>query len=347
MIEFSGFYFDGKTSKDHAVHCVFDGRRLRVRGEEVSLEPLIEECRINPPLANSRRKIYLPGGGLVETANLIAVEELEAQIGRNTGLTWVNRIEGQWRWVLAAVIVLGIFSFAFVRYSLPYMARVAAFATPSNTLKPLSEEAIKLFDDQFLKPTKLSLARQAELQTMFAAITRDIGGSSYRYRLELRQGDKIGANAFALPSGIIVFTDELLKLAQNHREVAGVMAHEVGHVIRRHSLRGLYQGAGVLLLVSLYVGDFASVTSLAASLPVVLMQSGYSRGFEREADRVAGEYMLRKGWGTKPLQEMLTRLEGSRGGGSNSANKDPLSVLSTHPGTEERVENLKRQEEGK
>ena len=97
MISFEGFYFDGRSSKDHAVQVEFDGRRLRVRGEEISLEPMIEECRINPPLARSRRKIYLPGGGLVETDDLAAIEKLEAQIGRNQGLTWVNRIESQWR----------------------------------------------------------------------------------------------------------------------------------------------------------------------------------------------------------------------------------------------------------
>lgn len=343
MIIFEGFYFDGKTSKDHVVQVEFDGRRLRVKGEGVSLEPLIEECRINPPLAQSRRKIYLPGGGLLETDHLAAVERLESHIGRNQGLTWVNRIESQWRWVLLALVVLSLFGVVFIRYGLPYMARVAAFATPANVLTPLSDQALKLFDDQILKPSKLSSARQTKLQAMFKTITQDIGGS-FAYRLELREGDKIGANAFALPSGIIVFTDELIKLAQNDREIAGVMAHEVGHVIQRHSLRGLYQGAGVLLLVSLYVGDFASVTSLAAALPTMLMQSGYSRGFEREADQVAGDYMIKQGWGTKPLQEMLTRLEGSRGGSGKS---NPPSVLSTHPGTQERVENLKRQGQGK
>jgi Zn-dependent protease with chaperone function len=343
MITFNAFYFDGQTSKDHAVQCEFDGRRLRVRGEEVGLEPLIEECRINPPLAHSRRKIYLPGGALLETDDLAAVERIEAHIGRNQGLTWVNRIESQWRWVLLALVVLGIFSAGFIRYGLPYMARVAAAATPANVLTPLSDQALKLFDDQFLQPSKLSARRQAELQDKFRSVTQSIGGN-YAYRLELREGDKIGANAFALPSGIIVFTDELIKLAQNDREIVGVMAHETGHVLKRHSLRGLYQGAGVLLLVSLYVGDFASVTSLAAALPTLLMQSGYSRGFEREADRVAGEYMLKQGWGTRPLQEMLNRLEGTRKSGGKGS---PLSVLSTHPGTEERVENLKRQEQGK
>jgi len=113
------------------------------------------------------------------------------------------------------------------------------------------------------------------------------------------------------------------------------MAHEVGHVLHRHSLQQIYRSVGVILVISVLLGDVTSVTSIGASLPAVLVESGYSREFEYEADAVAAEYLNRKGWGTKPLIEILIRLSTKVGGSERS-------LLSTHPATEDRVRALEK-----
>lgn len=335
-LEFGAFYFDGKSSRAYEVRVRFDGRRLRVVGEGVSLEPLIEHCRINPPLGQARRVIGLPEEGRLETDDRQAVAQLEARLGLNRGMSWVHHLEAQWRLVLACMAGLLLFSWAFVRWGLPFLAAQAAFATPVAVTGPISRQALKVLDEQFLEPSRLPASRQRELQAAFAQITRDIGGG-YSYRLEFRSSPKLGPNAFALPSGIVVFTDELVRLAQDDRELVGVMAHEVGHVIHRHSLRQLYQGLGVFLLISILLGDVTSATSLGASLPAVLVNNGYSRDFELEADRTAGAYLLRRYGTTEPLQAILQRL-------TQHHDSSLPDLLSTHPGTSERMERLRAME---
>ncbi|RIH86897.1 Metalloprotease LoiP [Calidithermus terrae] len=337
-LEFGAFYFDGRSSRAHPVRVRFDGRRLRVAGEGVSLEPLIEHCRVNPPLGQARRVIRLPEEGRLETDDRQAVERLEARLGLNRGLTWVHRLEAQWRLVVACMAGLVLFSWAFVRWGLPFLAAQAAFATPVAVTEPISRQALKVLDEQFLEPSKLPPARRRELEAAFARVAGDVGGG-YSYRLEFRSSPKLGPNAFALPSGVVVFTDGLVHLAQDDRELVGVMAHEVGHVIHRHSLRQLYQGLGVFVMVSILVGDVTSVTSLGASLPAVLVNNGYSRGFELEADRTAGAYLLRHYGTTRPLQNVLHRL-------AQAHDASLPDLLSTHPATPERMERLRRMEEG-
>jgi Zn-dependent protease with chaperone function len=334
MIEFSAAYFDGKTSAAHPVRVSLEGSWLRIRGEGIALEFGINDCQIVPALGRTRRVIRLPGGAKLESEDLAAVAELERHLGRNLGMTLVGRLEERWRWVILALVGLVLFTAAFLRWGIPAVAHWAAFVTPIEVMNPISQQTLRVLDDRFLQPTQLSPSRQAELQRLFADVTQTIG-QNHSYSLEFRQSDLLGANAFALPSGIIVLTDELVKLAQSDREIAGVMAHEVGHVLHRHSLQQIYRSVGVILVISVLLGDVTSVTSIGASLPAVLVESGYSREFEYEADAVAAEYLNRKGWGTKPLIEILIRLSTKVGGSERS-------LLSTHPATEDRVRALEK-----
>src|SRR2546430_17108618 len=90
--------------------------------------------------------------------------------------------------------------------------------------------------------------------------------------LEFRQSF-IGANAFALPSGIIVETDDLVRLSRSDGEVLGVLAHELGHVKHRHTMRRLLEGSATALFISGVPGVVASTPSLAAAAPAALLHT--------------------------------------------------------------------------
>jgi Zn-dependent protease with chaperone function len=220
----------------------------------------------------------------------------------------------------------------FTVHGIPWLARYAAFATPPHLLRGISERSLAFLDRALFEPSTLSSERKARLRQQFTQLTDEIGTQA-PYRLVLRRSPKIGANALALPSGLIILTDELVDLASDEREILGVMAHEVAHVEQRHGLRNIYQSAGIFLLLAILAGDVTSINSTAASLPTLLIEMGYSRHFEREADAHAAAYMLAQGWGTTPLQNMLRRLSG------DNASLFP-SFLTTHPGTPERLEHL-------
>ncbi len=98
----------------------------------------------------------------------------------------------------------------------------------------------------------------------------------------------MGANAFALPGGTIIFTDEIVELAEDDGELVAVFAHERGHVVNNHSMRNLMQSAGVTFVLGWMLGDLTMITDVVlVGAPVLLQQMSYSRSFEREADEYA------------------------------------------------------------
>lgn len=336
MITFSGTYFDGVSSKAYpvTVACWRDGLSLRDDdgGWKVNLK--LSDFVLTPPLGKTRRVLELPGGARCETSDLDAVSQLETLWGhqRYRGMRLVHRLESHWRLVTACAVCLLLSLWGFVAHGVPWMAMRAAAATTPKLVELISERSLAFLDEHIFTPSDLSPARQDGLQQRFQALIRDLEPSA-KSRLIFRRSPKMGANALALPSGLIIMTDELVHLARDDREILGILAHELAHVEQRHGLRNMYQSTGIFLLISMLTGDVASMSSTASSLPTFLIESGYSRQFETAADTFAGQYMLRQGWGTKPLRDILQRLSGDQ-------RKGLPTFLSTHPGSEDRLRHL-------
>ncbi|WP_102127381.1 M48 family metallopeptidase [Deinococcus planocerae] len=351
----SGVYFDGRTSRDRAATLEVSGGTLVLRAEgglETRWE--ITQLGIDPPIPGIRRVLKFPGGARFETADDAGVSALEARLGRNRGLGRVRRLESRWGTALGAVALMVLFAWGFVAFGLPALARTAATATPDTVLATFDRETVELLEGQgYVGPSRLSAARQAQLQRVFRRVTARVGGD-YPYRLLLRDGApqdapfELGANAFALPGGTVFMTDQLVRLARDDRELAGVLAHEAGHVTHRHGLAGVYQGLGLSLLTVAVTGDLISAGTFAAAVPAALLRSGYSRAAETESDEVAARFLLREYGTTKPLRDLLARLE------TQDRNADETDVeagsrvedlLQTHPGTAQRIRHLRELEE--
>ena len=192
-------------------------------------------------------------------------------------------------------------------------------------------------DKLLFAPSDLPEEKQEHLRLLFNNTKQGIP-KEYDFLLALRKSPKLGANAFALPSGIVVVTDKLVQLAKNDNELIGIFAHEMGHVVHRHALRNLLQDSAIVLVIAGITGDISSVSSLAAGLPVILVQRKYSRSFEREADLFAMKYMKQHKIPPRHLADILLRLQEQRKTGNG------LDYLSTHPATEKRVKELKGEE---
>jgi Zn-dependent protease with chaperone function len=336
MIEFQADYFDGITATAHKATVRVSGHQLEVNGLNWQQIKPIADLRIEPVLGRTSRVLKFRTGEKLISSDFAAIAQLETMLGVNKGMTFVHRIEQHWRWVLVSFIALVLVSGFFVRFGVPWIARQAAFATPIPVLKTMTDSAFNGIDGQLLKPSRLSQTRTNEIQSIFTKVHRAIG-KNYPYRLELRRGDsQIGANAFALPSGTIVMTDELIALSRNDQEIEAVLAHEIGHVTERHGIRNLYQSVGLVLLAGVFIGDFTSVVGLGSSLPVLLLQSGYSQEFEFQSDEIAGRYLLKNYGSTQAMQQMLGNLEQSRG----ESKEDDLNIFKTHPITPARIKAL-------
>jgi Zn-dependent protease with chaperone function len=331
-------YFDGKSTNGQQVVLELDAQRsLRVRGGGIDLAWPLAQVRASERIGNSRRRLYFPDGAQCETADNDGIDAMFAA-STPTGSRLLHHWESRLRYALAALVITGLAAWAIVFLGLPALAKHVAFALPAQTEQLIGRDALATLDRFVLKPTQLPPERQEAMRKLHARMSAEIGAAGEaRGRLELRRGDKAGANALALPAGIIVLTDELVNLAQDDREIEAVLAHEFGHQLQRHILRHVLQDSAATLLVAVSVGDLSVLTSLVAAAPTLLLQAKFSRDFEREADDFALDYLDRRKIPVDVFATMLERLEKAQPGG-----RDMPDFLSTHPEVRLRIERAKR-----
>jgi len=139
-------------------------------------------------------------------------------------------------------------------------------------------------------------------------------------------------NAFALPGGRVYLFNGLLAKAENPDEIAGVLAHELGHLRHRDGTRNLIYNGGTSFLIGLLFGDVTgSGAVIFASRSLVT--ASYSREAEQNADNFSIDVMHKLGRPTKAMGELLFRVTGKQGDSS-------LSILASHPMTEDRLKRM-------
>ncbi len=311
--EFVGIYFDGRSSRSHEVTCVIAHGRLAMSNEagEQLLNIPLEQSVLTPPLGTSRRFLKFVGGGRLQVDNPEVLTFLEEHLRSHLGLQFVHLIESHWRLVAACVAGLVVCVWAFMVFAIPQFAQKVAMATPAGLMDRISDDTLEFLDKRFFTQSGLDKGRQDELRQIFVKICGDFLPNQ-DCTLIFRQGGDIGANAFALPSGLVIVTDELVDFAKSNDELEGILAHELVHVKERHGLRHVLQQAGVFMVISTLLGDMASLTSLGSTLPMMLVESGYSRKFEQEADAKACRYFLDRDRSIEPYKEVLYRLTKDR-----------------------------------
>lgn len=142
-------------------------------------------------------------------------------------------------------------------------------------------------------------------------------------------------NAVALPGGKVYFFKALLEKAKNPDEIAGVLAHELGHVQHRDSMRKLLQAGGTSFLLGLLFGDVTGSGAVILATQT-LLDSSYSRQAEFNADGFAIDVMKRLGRSTVPMGELLVRVTGKQGGGK-------LDLFASHPFSQDRLARMKKE----
>ncbi len=144
------------------------------------------------------------------------------------------------------------------------------------------------------------------------------------------------ANAIALPGGKIYVFAGLLDKAENVDELAGVLAHELGHVKNRDGLRNMIYNGGTSFLIGLLFGDVTGSSAILFASRE-LFQASHSRDAERSADKSTIEVMHKLGRSPKPMGEFLLRVTGKEKGKG-------LALISSHPLSEERLTQMTQED---
>ena len=352
---FQADYFDGLSARARPVMV----RALTIPFPQIVFEVdqqmltfALKDCDIQAKLGNAKRLIDLPNGGRLEASN---IGELDALVPSKTYAFWrgLHYLENHLVWVCASLLLTVFAGWLFLQFGVPKLAEAVAKSTPLRVEAQLGEQVLKGLDHRlgYFSPSAISPQHKAAIGNALNHLC-SIVKNCPDYRLEFRNGGVIGANAFALPGGIMVVTDDLVKLSKNDDEIVAVLAHELGHVQQRHAFRQSLQGVLAGLIMASITGD---VSSVASGLPAVLMQMRYSREHELEADRFALNALQTACIPTRAFADILLRLEMLAVKVDHQANVKPdvksdsraeskketyaiSEMLSSHPDTQLRIQ---------
>ncbi len=332
-MKFEATYYDGIHPVGKLVTVlVSDNGKANFVGPEISYSCHWQDLDVSNQLGNTARSLKLPNGAKCEADAHQQINQLEDQYSRSVLSQYLHSLESRWHYVLLASVVVAGFTWGMIVYGIPSLAKTVAYSLPMSVDERLTEGTLSILDENILKKSELDVKTQQELLEKFSIMVEN-SQDQHNYQLLFRKG--VGANAFALPSGHIVVTDELVEVADHDDEVLAVLAHEIGHVVYEHGLRSVLQSSAVALLLTAVTGDIGSTSGFAAAMPIILLETNYSRKFELEADRYALDYMQAYNMDTKHFATILQKITRQK----NEQHKDSaFSYLSTHPATQERIQ---------
>ena len=330
--------YDGQSSTPQAVLLTYNlDETISIEGDDVSACYALKEIKISPRVGKIHARIQFPDQSLCEISDYESLQAILPDAFLRSGIGSVHHWENRLRYIVLALLITTSVIWAVIEYGLPAAAKAVAERIPVEWETAMGQQTLDAMETlEILAPTTLAEQRRDDLLSTFTGVLQNAGLDELP-RIEFRNSEAIGANALALPSGIIIFTDEMVKMAEDDRELLGILAHELAHIEYRHGMRHVLQNSALALMLIMITGDVGSASSLAATLPTLLAQAKYSREFEQEADDFAIAFMDRQGLERIHLANILHRL-GERYGDSGST-----GYLDTHPATQERVKKLSRQ----
>lgn len=325
---------------------------LSVDGESGPRTIAISELHASERFAAATRTVHLASGDTLEVDDSAQLSRLLTAAGKPDAL--VTRWQHSLRVVLCSLVASIVLGAAAYWWGLPVAADLLARRVPVSWSKALDRVVIAQLEAQgSLQASKLDAETQNRLRTRFAQVLANTPGAPAADIRFHRIGNM--ANAFALPGGTIVFLDGIVTMAPDDAALAGVFAHELGHVQHRHGLRTLIRTATVSAVAAWYFGDFTSLANAA----IIMSQLSYSRDFETEADDEAIAGMRASDIDPRSLAELFRRMRDRGPSGDDEPKEKPASdadpktanktrrngasfsipeFLSTHPDIERRIE---------
>ena len=324
-------YFDGTSNQRRAVTLRF-ADRLEIRdGEQVLAAWVYGDIRRADSPSGMLRASCLTAAALARLEirdGAVAAELVSRSTGiddNTPGRRGVAAIVG---WSLAATVSI----IAVVLFGVPLAAERLAPLVPASFERRLGDVA----DSQVKAIFGAKVCDHAAGQRAFEKLVTAI-----RQAADLDTSVQSGVlstsvpNAFALPGGKVYLFNGLLAKAENADEIAGVLAHELGHLKHRDNMRGLIHNGGTSFLIGLLFGDITGSSALIFASRSLVTNS-YTREAEQAADDFSIEVMHRLGRPTKPMGELLVRVTGKEAKG--------LSIISSHPLSEDRLARMTRED---
>jgi predicted Zn-dependent protease len=323
----------------------FDGVTNRRRGVALAFEAALEISENGVGVASwSYDDLRAVGGGAMlrlkctsalplarlDVIDATAQAEIRARsrfldVERDTGAHTARIVA----WSIAAIVSIAVTVF----FGVPFVAARMVPLVPVSFERRLGDMVDNQVRTLFGRDACSGSQGNAALSKLVETLR---GAGHFEAQLQPAVLPSALSNALALPGGKIYLLDGLLQKAENPDEIAGVIAHEMGHVIHRDQTRMIIENGGTSFLIGLLFGD---ITGSGAAIFTTrsLFQASYSREAEANADAFAIDTMHALGRSPAPMGELLFRVTGAQGARS-------IGILASHPLTEERRALMRRED---
>ena len=340
-LTYAGQFFDGQSAVAHNVSVRFSAATLLIGGDagtlaDWSYDDLLAPDPVIPGRPTRVTHASSPYARLVvdDVSFASALLERAPQVSASAARRGTAKIVGLC--VLGALAVVGGL-YVFMSFAPQSMARIMPDAWRGNLGVQIEKMLVR----------SAKRCTSAEGLTALKKIDERLRPATPKGEIfDIAVYDLPIINAFALPGGKIVFSGKLIAEASGPDAVAGVMAHEMGHVIERHSEAQMVRVMGLTLAQELLFAGSSNIGGAASSLAGYLTILRYTRDAERQADDQAMAILEKAGVDAKGLitffELIKSKTKSSTETKTSDANSEPGTTLfSTHPGLSERIEVLK------
>ncbi|HEX5329536.1 M48 family metallopeptidase [Sulfuricurvum sp.] len=328
MIEFVGEYYDGKSSRAYPSIITVYETILTLKYSDVSFDIPLSTITIDPTVGSARSIIRLADDAEIHSSDRDAIRKLELQLNHSTPENLARHLENKLLYAASALILTIAIIASVLRWGLPALAQHAATVFPEGAEAKVASETLHTLDELYLDPSTLHPNRQKKLTEELKTLCST--QECPPYELLFRNSKTIGANAFALPGNQLVITDQLIDKSKNDEEIIAVLAHELGHIKHKHILRMMFQSIGSGVVLVMITGDISNYSDLAAGIPAILLQQGYSRDMEDEADSFALNALRKAHIPPHRFADILLRID-------PESNSTSTTLFSSHPDSRERI----------
>ena len=312
---------------------------LRDRDSDMISTAPLAEMRIDPPLGSAPRKLKFPDGTIFETEDHEAVEGLTG----DTRGSILHRFERFSPGLIGVVLACLAAVWVLYRYGLDILVAAAIAATPAAVIEEIDTGTMQTIDFAMAEPSQLTDSEKADVERIYQRLIRALPQrvqEEHKFKLEFRDMPGVGPNAFALPGGTMVMTDAFVQDFSTPDIIAGVIGHEIGHVVEDHGLKRLYRSLAIYILITLLAGDVGPILEDIVLEGNVLLSLSFDRAQEREADEFGLTLSHAARFDPSGLKIFFERLNKDYGGA------EPPQWLSTHPSNAERVRAIEKFIEG-
>jgi len=346
-LQFAGSLFDGRSSQKHLVDVELTPQEIILKAPgDKPIRWAYPQLRWAADTSPFHIEHCAEGDEGLET---LVVDDPDfyrsvLEIAPKSFSSRENESKFNWKLYAVGILILIFSAYVFIKTVPSFLADQMVEKIPIEWEVTVGQSILKMLPvAQKPDPEVLKV-----LQDTVDFLKESLPGNPYDLKVYILPVEQV--NALALPGGPIVIFEGLIDKAESPEELAGVLAHEIQHILLRHSTRGILRNLAKSMLVTLFLGDVNSVMEGIVQLAGQLETLGLSREMEAEADQKGMELILAANIDPhgmirifkKLMQEDFSQKKLPKGKPVSEEN-DLSSYFSTHPSSQNRLARLEKQ----